>query len=271
MKRKNENLSTQQIIELALNEKDEDARWNLVGILHRRGNEEVFKVAVNLCESSIPKQITLGADILGQLGTPEFPFKNDSLALLLKIVDEVEDIDALQSITIALGRMEDEKAIAKLLELKNHENEDIRSAVVYGLLTVNQDEAIKALIELSADTDEDVRNWATFGLGSQIETDTKEIRDALFQRLNEKDHEIRGEALVGLAIRKDERVIIPLLKELSRKSISVLSVEAAAEIGDERLCESLLKIEDWWDVNKELLETAIKNCCENKADIVKEQ
>lgn len=268
MKRQNENLSTQQIIELALNEKDEDARWNLVVILHRRGNEEVFNAAKKLCESGIPNQIALGADVLGQLGFAELPFKKESIPILLSLTDKVKDIDALQSITMALGRMEDEKTIAKILVLKGHENEDIRSAVVHGLLTIEQDEAIKALIELSDDTDEDVRNWATFGLGSQISIDSEEIRDALFQRLNEKDHEIRGEALVGLAIRKDERVIKPLLKELSRKSISVLSVEAAAEIGDERLCESLLKLEDWWDIDKELLERAIKNCCASNADIV---
>jgi hypothetical protein len=62
-------------------------------------------------------------------------------------------------------------------------------------------------------------NWATFGLGSQIEVNTKEIRDALFKRLGEEDDEIRGEALVGLSIRKDKRVLGPLLKELTSKTL----------------------------------------------------
>ena len=161
------------------------------------------------------------------------PFKEKSLPILLKASKINDDIDALQSITMALGRMNDEKAIQRILDLKVHSHKDIRLAVAHGLLTIDDNDAIKALIELSADSDEDVRNWATFGLGSQIETDTEEIRNALFARVDEKGSEvcdeIRGEALVGLALRKDERVINPLLKELSSESVGMLAVEAASE------------------------------------------
>lgn len=267
MNRKNENLSTEEIIKLALSEKDEDARWNLVVILHRRGNKEVFSASEKLCRSGVPNQIALGADILGQLGFDKLPFKKESIPILLNLADETKDIEALQSVIMSLGRMEDDKIVTRLLEFKDHENEDIRFAVVHGLLTIKRDYAIKAMIKLSQDSDEDVRNWATFGLGSMIETDTKEIRDALFQRLDEKDHEIRGEALVGLAIRKDKRVIKPLLKELSSKKVGSLSVEAALEIGDESLCSILLELKDWWDIDKEMLDSAINKCCAKNTEI----
>ncbi len=79
-----------------------------------------------------------------------------------------------------------------------------------------------ALIELSADSDFDVRNWATFGLGTLIDLDTPEIREALRQRLDEEDDELRGEAFVGLAKRGDTACIAPLLRELNVLEASTL-------------------------------------------------
>ncbi len=113
-----------------------------------------------------------------------------------------------------------------------------------------------------------MRNWATFGLGSQITIDTPAIRDALYQRIiseveDDQDDtiaEIRGEALLGLAIRKDQRVIEPLIAELESGCVGRLSVEAALAIGDNRLYPSLMKLQDWWDVDVELLQAAIAKC-----------
>lgn len=253
--------STKELIAAALGEEDEDARWEFVATLHRRGSREVFDAARNLCESGVPLEETLGADIVGQLGTPELPFKKESVLILLKVIDSENDVNAVQAATMALGRMEDSRAIEKLLELRNHANEDVRLAVAHGLLALEDDSAVNALIGLSSDEDEDVRNWATFGLGSMISLDTSEIRDALAERLIEADDEIRGEALVGLATRKDKRVIEPLLKELAREEIGTLAVEAAREIADARLCKPLLKLKTRWDVDEGLLEEAIDVCC----------
>jgi HEAT repeat protein len=218
----NESLTLSEIISLALREEDDEIRWRYVQTLHIRGGQEIFETALILCKSQNPLDATLGADILGQLGTPDFPFHESSVPVLLEIFDNHEEENPLQAATMALGRTQDSRAVKKLLELKNHESAEIRFAVVHGLLTIEDEESVKALIELSMDEDEDVRNWATFGLGSQIEIDTPEIRDPLFNRLDEDDPEIRGEALIGLALRKDERVLIPLLKELTSKNVGTL-------------------------------------------------
>lgn len=260
-------LTHEKLIESALDETDSDEQWKFITVLHQRPSVEVFEIARKLCQSNIASRIELGANILGQLGV-DLPFRHESIPILLSLTETSlhsaeteEDIDALQAVIFALGRMEDETARKKILEFTNHKSEDIRFAVVHGILTIEENEEINALIKLSGDADEDVRNWATFGLGSQIDIDTKEIRDALFQRLSEKDHEIRGEALVGLAKRKDERVIKPLVEEISGEEVGLLPVEAAFEAGDNRLCKSLLELKDWWDLDKKLLEDAIKICC----------
>jgi len=51
------------------------------------------------------------------------------------------------------------------------------------------------------------------GFGTQIEIDSPEIRLALLKGTSDEDSEIRGEALVGLANRKDSSAIELLLNE----------------------------------------------------------
>jgi len=260
----NESLASSELISLALREMDDEIRWSYVQTLHVRGGLEIFEAALKLCKSKNPLDATLGADILGQLGTPDFPFHEASMPALLEIFDNHEEENPLQAATMALGRTGDSRAAKKLIELKDHESAEIRFAVVHGLGFYEDEKSVKAVIELSTEEDEDVRNWATFGLGSQIEIDTPEIRDALFNRLDEDDHEIRGEALVGLALRKDERVLKPLLKELTSNNVGILAVEAAGELGDPKLCDSLKNLDDWWDIDVDLLKSAITACCSSE-------
>ena len=86
-----------------------------------------------------------------------------------------------------------------------------------------------------------MRDWATFGLGSQIDPDTPEIREALARRLNDQDRDTRLEALVSLAKRKDDRVLKPLLAELSSdQDVAELALTAAEALADPALCQALL-------------------------------
>ncbi|MEH1830623.1 MAG: HEAT repeat domain-containing protein [Nostoc sp.] len=254
--------STPELIELALKSEND----NVVGILHFRGNHEVFAAASKLCKSQNIQERQLGADILGQLGIPHRTFLNESLTILLRLLECEQNSDVLNSIGIALGHLHDARAIAPLIRLKSHPSPSVRYGVVFGLLGYEDELAISTLIELSSDQDEDVRNWATFGLGSQIETDTTAIREALYQRfINEntdENYEIYGEALVGLAKRKDSRILTRLIEELLSDYVGVLAVEAAEEFADSRLYPALMQLQQRWSENKDLLESAINNCQE---------
>lgn len=259
----NSNLHTttiKELITLALNAVDEDELWAIVPVLQFRGNREVFEAAQQLCQSKTVNERKLGVDILGQLGIPKRTFPDESLEILFKLIECEKDSDVLSAIGIALGHIHDSRAIKTQLNLKNHPSADVREGVVFGISGYEDTEAINTLIELSSDENENVRNWATFGLGSQINTDTAEIREALFQRLGDEDYEICGEALLGLAIRKDQRVVEPLIKELSSDSVCILAVEAAKEMGDTRLSSVLMQLQNWWNVDKNLLAEAINGC-----------
>ncbi|QLE59694.1 HEAT repeat domain-containing protein [Nostoc sp. TCL26-01] len=263
---KNDSRSTTKIIQLASDEEDKDSYWDLVWILRARGSDEEFAAASRLCQSQSSKQRSLGVDILAILGIPQRTYTQKCGDILLKLLPSEENSNVLASIGFAFGHLNDSRCVLPLIKLKNHPDTDVRLGVVFGLAGQEDELAIKALIDLSADDEEDIRNWAIFNLGSQITTNTPAIRDALFQRLiletGEDDTiaEIRGEALLGLAIREDERVINPLIAELESGCVGRLSVEAAKEMGDTRLYPALIDLQKWWDIDVKLLQEAISSC-----------
>jgi len=135
--------------------------------------------------------------------------------------------------------------------------------VVLGLSGHENASAITALIELTNDADDEVRDWATFGIGTQVEADTPEIRDALYARTSDVDGDTRGEALVGLARRKDARVLEPLIRELAPDSVGRLALEAVEAIGDPRLYPALAMLKSRWaadSADADLLEDALAKC-----------
>ena len=90
---------------------------------------------------------------------------------------------------------------------------------------------------LTTDTDDDVRDWALFGLGNLGDADSTEIRDAICDRLNDSNSNVREETMVGLAKRKDKRVLPALIAalnqpELHGPGVTVLTIEAAEAMLD---------------------------------------
>ena len=104
---------------------------------------------------------------------------------------------------------------------------------------------------------------ATFGVGTLVEADTPQTWDALYARAFDAHGDTRSEALVGLARRKDARVLEPLIRELDSDSVGRLAVEAAEAIGDPRLYPALASLKSRWGPNgpdAALLEEALAKC-----------
>lgn len=208
--------STTELIDLALSndiDEDGDEYWNLIGALQYR-LPRIEDQIEELSGSSDPKSREIAATILGQNRVKEKVLIDACVEMLARMLNQETTSEVLVSIAFAVGQFHTEGALELLLELACHYDADVRFAVTTGLCGREDDRSIKMLISLSEDQDSDVRNWATFGLGSQIEADTPEIRNALVARLDEEDDEIRGEAYTGLAERGDDRMIRPYLTEL---------------------------------------------------------
>jgi HEAT repeat protein len=146
-----------------------------------------------------------------------------------KADDKERAMDSLEALTTQVLGSGDARGIAAL---SAHADPRVRYAVAFYLGGRDDEAAESMLIALSADPDRDVRDWATFALGSLQTADSAALREALVVRLTDPDDEIRGEAILGLARRRDERAVSAVLAEL-RATASSLAIEAAGELARE--------------------------------------
>jgi hypothetical protein len=235
--------STDELLSLAINkdiDADNDDYWDPIRCLQYRLSSICSRIEPML-ENANPKHRDVAATIFGQNSVKEkwdVPYCAD---LLLSAINRETSAEVLTSIIHALGNLNDSRRIEAVLPFANHPGSNVRYAVVHCISGLSDHRAIQALIQLSTDTDRDVRNWATFGIASLIDTDTKEIREALVARLNEKDDEIRGEAFIGLAIRGDASVIPAFLRELDEQDSEVLRQWTLVVDAADAIIENVIK------------------------------
>ena len=239
---------------------DDDSYWDLVLTLHRRDTLELLNQAVELCRSSDNAERRLGADILAQLGSPERNFPKQCLATLLDMLKEEKNLDVLKAILIALSHLGQPEAIEPASRFCTHPDPGVRHGVVLALMGHEDQRAVECLIELSEDSDANNQDWATFGLGTQIDLDTPAIREALLERVADEDFDTRCEAIVGLARRRDRRVIPAIIQVLTSDVVGTLAVEAAATIAASELRQYLVTLQSWCDIDEDLLNEAIQAC-----------
>jgi HEAT repeat protein len=258
--------STRELVNVVLTSNDEDdadsAYWEAMSVLRRRGTVEVFDTAKALCLSLCPYEQRVGCEILAQLGGPEQPFASASFPLVASVIQRTDNLDTLGCALCALGWLGDLRGVDIVLPFVEHPHAWIRYWVTQTLVALDDDpRCITGLIRLTTDASAVVRDWATFGLGSQIDVDTPEIRAALFARVADEDEITRGEALVGLARRKDARVLEPLIRELEHYPDAEYchSVEAAETLADARLLPVLKRLQESSN-DRTIFDKAIRQC-----------
>ena len=195
------------------------AYWRRVAHLQEQGNREVFDIAVGLLRSSQASRRQLGADVPGQLGYRESvpPFKRPSASALLTTLGVERNPSVLAALITALARLRVRSAISSLLPLATHESQEVRRALAAELPWCTWDSGeerpdrrvIATLIELSRDPAPIVRDWACFSLAGSV-ADSPRIRAALWDRVRDRHHDTRVEAVRGLARRRAEGVRQPL-------------------------------------------------------------
>ncbi len=221
------------LIRHALRTKDERSAWQCVTLLHLRGTREVFIAAAQLCRCADPRKRRLGADILGQLGTPKRPFRKESLPILHSMLHAESRTKVLNSVLTALGHCQekdDRHGLTRICVFQTHRSAAVRFGLIMALLGRTEKISLDTLISLSDDKSAEVRDWATFGLGTMIEIDSPKIRDALAKRLADRHYATKCEAIAGLAKRKDDRGKKALVRELKRTNPPTLLFEAAANL-----------------------------------------
>lgn len=249
--------------------------WDIVHTIAKRGTENDLEQVKKLVTSDDSNARVLSADILGRFNWQEKQtYYEYQLTTLIHLLDD-ENIDVIGSSACAISHLtlgtDDFRAVEKLVSLSTHSYPFIREGVVAGLSGLEDMRAINTLIKLMDDDEDYIRDWATFGIGSQIETDTPEIRQALLAKLNHADVDERGEAMVGLAERLSknnddsqlEQVINAIRKDLTEAD-TCYSVNASRILAHPSLLPDLLAVKaldnDYSDYFKDSLADAITAC-----------
>ena len=234
MKNKLKKLTSPQLIYTAYrNIENEDIYWECVSILRTRGTKEIFHITKVLVYSQDDLYRQLSADILAQFAYKTKLFQGECIYLLAKLMHDKNEC----VITEAIYGLSYRRALYYHKDLSNlatHTSTDIREAVAHALGGMETKEAIDTLILLMKDKNFEVRNWSTFSLAQINETNTQAIRDALFGNLDDEESEVRGEALLGLARRRDERSKDAILVDLQKPFYGSWIFDAIVEMHDSR-------------------------------------
>jgi HEAT repeat protein len=132
---------------------------------------EVVQLSKQLCTSSNRNEKLLGIRILRELGRPEMPFAEESVAILVPLTEAEQDTELLCWELSALGYQRNAKALPALLLLVNHNEPTVRDEVATALSLSSQTtgldgRSIDALVRLSRDPDPEVRFSSVFELAS---------------------------------------------------------------------------------------------------------
>lgn len=145
--------------------------------------------------------------------------------------------------------------VEDVLSLATHPDAEVRRGVAATLPLMTQgdpptDVMVQACLTLSSDPNDDVRDWACTALGTQWrEVDTPALRQALAARLDDQHQDTRCEALLGLAYRRDARVLPYLEDALTRDTgeVWLLELVAAGALSDPQLHDLVLPHLSGWD------------------------
>ena len=185
---------------------DSDEWWDVFYSLSARGDDETFDAAKNWCASTDASERELAANLLNQFGeaiiskeegSTSFPSADRVVPVLEKLIDDPEP-GVIATVIIGLGWYSAYDAILARPSLAAHASPRVRFAVACGLMYSESKAAIDMLIVVSNDADDDVRDMAIWGLGCESRLDTPEIREALVQRIDDPDADVRGEAAPNL-------------------------------------------------------------------------
>jgi HEAT repeat protein len=231
--------------------------WACISELHGRSDASIFEACSAWTRAAAPRARQAGADVLSQLGySVGYPFAGQSQPFLEELLDDAESA-VVKAALIALGHLG--RGNLSLISCRARDPDVcVRYAVVHALLPRDEPLARHTLAELSQDTQTKVRDWATFALGTSS-YDDHIVRAALLARLSDEDDETRGEAFVGLAKRKDARVLPAIAKELTRSDVGNLAIEAAARYPNASMLPALETLLNACPEDQDILE-AITAC-----------
>ncbi|WP_434779571.1 hypothetical protein [Neisseria sp. Ec49-e6-T10] len=238
-----------KLISLLKNEK-QNKRYAAARELQLRGGKEIIRLAIQLTQDISYKQRAIGAFILGQISLSTDQ-ESDIVKLLCDL--SVQDKSAIvrADAVSALGHrcsknnIHSDIVINSLALTTFDSSVNVRQSTAFALSYLNSESVSPLLLTLLQDENLNVINWAAFAINT-LDYDSLEIRDIFFKLLESSNHEIKKEAIIGLAKRRDQRVL-PFIKNELKIAIKVGlvyddTIEAVGLLGDISLLPEMNKI-----------------------------
>ncbi|MHB1000158.1 MAG: HEAT repeat domain-containing protein [Armatimonadota bacterium] len=296
--------TTDELFKLAVSTEDDDEFNKAVYILWDRHDNEVIDTAYHFCHSKVAQERAVGAYVLSgntkegvRSGATSINQIPDIIAFLSDMLDD-EDSEVLRAAVFGLGTLDpsfgymDEegyrndvkvrqglvKSIPGILRLADHPDSYVRKAVAHALGSMDdslrsskrlQHSAESVLLKLASDENTDVREEVFVNLTS-IEEWSPEIRQMLYDHLNDEDESVRGVILYEFAERDEPGTVELLIREISTHTDinEIFILEAATKLADSRLLPVLQKLQEQ-GVNpfQSLLDNAIEACSGSKQEL----
>jgi HEAT repeat protein len=129
--------------------------------LEVRGERVAFDWAKELLTARAAYKREIATHILGQLGTPNYPYREESLVLLKEAWHD-KDSHVREGVICALGHLCAVELIDLILEAAQAPEAEVRCAAAFAFYRNSFDDprAEQALIKLRDDQNEEVRYWA---------------------------------------------------------------------------------------------------------------
>ncbi|MGK7928745.1 MAG: HEAT repeat domain-containing protein, partial [Spirulina sp.] len=166
--------------------------------------------------------------------------------LIAKIIDQIgqfwrsyPNAEFIESVLIALGKIEHLQVIELLIAALNDSDGDVRWRAAEGLGKIGNERAVEALIAALNHPNESVRESAAKMLK---EIDNKIAVEALIAALNDSNRWVRGSAAKMLKEIDNERAVEPLIAALNHPNewVRGIAAEELGKIGNERAVEALI-------------------------------
>jgi len=254
-------LTISQLFHRAYLEEDDEKYMEYINELRKRGNSKVFNLAKEYAYSQDPIKRDISASVLSQIAYKSGAFKGEAIYLLSKLLND-KNSAVLISAIYAFGYRKCLRYAKKLASFVKLDSKEINEALAFSLGGYENEDAVDTLILLMKNRDFDIRNWATFSLAQITEMNNQKICDTLFANLND-EKEIRGEAILGLARRKDKRVIEAITEDLQSEFYGSWIFEAICKMPNKKYLQYFDKFIENLDIeDKKAFETDIKEAKE---------
>lgn len=238
------------------------AYYDALGELQSRASEGIFQRAARLAESVCARERELAADVLGGMHADSPPMQAQCMAIMRRMLAVEATPAVIRKLLCRISRRDPENMLSLAKQYANHQDAGVRWQAVGMAGATESADGMALLVVLSNDPIAHVCDWATFELGASyyLNLDTPDVVNALVARLDDSDFYTRNEALAGLAVRKDHRVIPAVERALKAEKVDVKAVEAARDIASPLLYEALLQLEERWGGDPNRLDEAIEAC-----------